>query len=93
MKLFYRGSSYEYQPSQVGSQKKGLNLNQSGELQPTFSLKYRGTSYLVDPNLEIPAIPAQQAAHTLSYHGNTYLVDGSVEPDVKGVFSQLALVW
>lgn len=91
MKLFYRGSSYEYQPSQVGSQKKGLNLNQSGEPQPTFSLKYRGTSYLVDPNLKAPAIPAQ-AAHTLSYHGNTYLVDG-VEPDVKGVFTQLALVW
>ncbi len=91
MKLFYRGSSYEYDPSQVGSGKKGVTLNEAREPQPTFSLKYRGANYLVDPNAEA-AIPTLQTTSTLSYHGTTYLLNSSAQANVRGVFPKLALV-
>jgi len=93
MKLFYHGSSYEHNSSQVGSQKKEVTLNKAHQPQPTFSLKYRGATYLVDPNAESTKVPTPKTAHTLSYHGSTYLVNGSTQADVRGVFPELALVW
>ena len=93
MKLFYRGSSYEYDPSQVGSGKKGVTLTEARAPQLTFSLKYRGATYLVDPDAESAKVPTLETASTLSYHGTTYLLNSFAQPDVRGVFPKLALVW
>lgn len=49
MKLFYRGASYEHDPSRVGTGKKGQTYKQA-EPQSTSNLAYRGVTYSVNEN-------------------------------------------
>lgn len=71
MKLIYRGNTYDCNPSQAPG-RPFEQVRSSGE---PYQLRYRGVTYLVDPNDRHQEVPVASAAHKLSYRGVTYLVN------------------
>ncbi len=69
MKLYYRGLSYEYEPSQVDSKKTQRALT-SGH-----NWTYRGASYHVNPNSKLDEVPQTPLANKLSFRGIAYYVN------------------
>ncbi len=65
MKLYYRGLSYEYQPSQFESKKTTSVHN----------LTYRGLSYDVASNFKFDEVPQEKLAYKLSFRGIGYCVN------------------
>lgn len=69
MKLYYRGLSYEYNPSQVGD-KKTQRAFTSGN-----NLTYRGVSYHVEPNSKLGEVTEAPIAYKLSFRGIDYFIN------------------
>jgi hypothetical protein len=68
MKLIYRGTTYDYDPTQA----KADRYNQSTHQEP-YNLTYRGSTYRVDPRIPKP-ISDQSRSYELIYRGCTYQV-------------------
>lgn len=68
MKIFYRGVSYEYDPSKGGSGKQGWKRFHIP--QTTLNRIWRGVTYLITPKAE----PSEETDHKLVYRGVTYSV-------------------
>jgi hypothetical protein len=68
MKLIYRGTTYNYDPTQA----KTDRYNQSTYQEP-YNLKYRGVSYRVDPSIP-KSVSTQAQSYELIYRGCTYQV-------------------
>lgn len=82
MKLYYRGLSYEYDPSQVRSRNTGKPFKPVRESGAAYDLIYRGLTYHVDPNVKAVEAPVPPATYTLIYRGETYLVNRNVQGEV-----------
>jgi hypothetical protein len=67
MKLYYRGVSYEYDPSKLESQKRGQPFKQVCGSGSAYNLIYRGVSYHIDPNAKLSEVPVQPVAYRLRY--------------------------
>ena len=89
MKLYYRGVSYEYDSTKVGSRKTAQPFKQVREFGPAYNLIYRGNTYRVDPNVKPAEVPVPPATYKLIYRGVTYLVNRTVQGEVT-VVTELA---
>jgi hypothetical protein len=74
MKLYYRGVSYEYNPSKVESRKRGQPFKQVRGSGHAYNLIYRGVTYRIDPNAKPSEVPVQRVAYRLMYRGIAYFV-------------------
>jgi hypothetical protein len=74
MKLFYRGTSFDYDPnrSKLGNTGRPTRPVQTSQL--PYMLTYRGTTYRVDPTLPEVKTPAS-AFYNLIYRGTTYTIN------------------
>ncbi|GAA6619373.1 DUF4278 domain-containing protein [Scytonema sp. NUACC26] len=89
MKLYYRGVSYEYNPSQVTSRKTGQPFQPPvRESKKAYNLIYRGNVYRVDPNAKKTEVSTSQATYLLIYRGISYLLSKTLQGNVT-VASQL----
>ncbi|MCF2145265.1 DUF4278 domain-containing protein [Desmonostoc muscorum LEGE 12446] len=79
MKLYYRGLSYEYDPSQVGSKKTEQPFQPVPQIGSAYNLMYRGVSYLVDPNSKSVEVPLAPVTYQLSFRGITYFVNKTAQ--------------
>ena len=86
MKLYYRGLSYEFDPSQVAS-RKGKPFRPVRGIGSAYNLIYRGVSYRIDPNAKPTEVPV--AAYQLIYRGIAYFVNKTAQGEVT-VISQPA---
>lgn len=84
MKLYYRGTSYEYDPSQIRNSNTGQPKQVRGA-GSAYNLIYRGHTYHVDPNAEPAEVPTLRATYKLIYRGTTYLVNRMAQGDVTVV--------
>ncbi|WP_445638462.1 DUF4278 domain-containing protein [Nostoc sp. DSM 114161] len=75
MKLYYRGLSYEYNPSKVGSKKTQQPFQPVTQIGPAYNLMYRGVSYRVDPNSKSAEVATAPVAYKLNFRGITYFVN------------------
>ncbi|WP_448268645.1 DUF4278 domain-containing protein [Nostoc sp. DSM 114159] len=75
MKLYYRGLSYEYDLSKVGSKKTEQPFQPVPQIGPAYNLMYRGVNYCVDPNSKSAEVPLAPVAYKLSFRGITYFVN------------------
>jgi hypothetical protein len=71
MKLIYRGSTYEYDPTQPRGREKERRFE---DVREPFLLMYRGNIYRLDPNQSAQATYQPRSAYQLIYRGNTYWV-------------------
>lgn len=62
MKLIYRATTYDYNPSKAPSGP----FQQARDSGPAYNLTYRGVTYRVEPNAK-PAEPVLPATYTLIY--------------------------
>lgn len=84
MKLYYRGVSFEYDPTKVRSRKR-QPFKQVRESEPAYNLIYRGVTYRVDPNAKPASVPVPPATYKLIYRGITYFVNRTVQGEVTVV--------
>nr|WP_138501756.1 DUF4278 domain-containing protein [Nostoc sp. PA-18-2419] len=75
MKLYYRGLTYEYDPSQVGSKKTQQPFQPVPQIGSAYNLMYRGVSYCVAPNSKSAQVPLALEAYQLSFRGITYFLN------------------
>jgi Domain of unknown function (DUF4278) len=87
MKLYYRGQSYEYNPSQQIKQ-PFQPVSPSGR---GYGLKYRGVSYHVDPNTQSAEVTLSPTAYKLIYRGVAYFINKTANKEVT-IFSQPAII-
>ncbi|MBW4612999.1 MAG: DUF4278 domain-containing protein [Desmonostoc vinosum HA7617-LM4] len=80
MKLYYRGLSYEYDPSKQTKQPFQTIVRES---EPAYNLMYRGISYHVNPNIKSATNSLLTKTHKLIYRGITYLVNKTVQAEVN----------
>ncbi len=85
MKLYYRGVSYEYDPSKVERRKTGQPFKQVRGSEPAYNLIYRGVTYRIDPNAKPSEVPVQPVAYKLIYRGITYFVNKTAQGEVTVV--------
>ncbi|MDM9380205.1 DUF4278 domain-containing protein [Chlorogloeopsis sp. ULAP01] len=76
MKLYYRGASYEYDPTKSAS---------NSEFKPASDMIYRGIVYSVNPNPKPMDILATRVTQKLMYRGVTYFVNKAVHREVTVV--------
>jgi hypothetical protein len=88
MKLYYRGVSYEYNPSQVTSRKTGQLFQPVRESREAYNLCYRGNIYHVEPNAKKTEVSSSRATYLLIYRGISYLLRKTLHGNVT-VASQL----
>jgi hypothetical protein len=75
MKLYYRGLSYEYNPSKVANKKTEQPFQAVPQLGTAYNLMYRGVNYRVDPNSQSAEVRLSPVAYNLSFRGITYFVN------------------
>lgn len=76
MKLLYRGSTYEYDPTQP----KRTDSDRFENVREPFTLTYRGSVYRLDPHQQpAPATYQPRSAYQLTYRGDTYQVQPNGE--------------
>jgi hypothetical protein len=85
MKLYYRGVSYEYDPSKLESRKRGQPFKQVRGSGSAYNLIYRGVSYHIDPNAKPSEVPVQPVAYRLIYRGIAYFVNKTAQGEVRVV--------
>jgi hypothetical protein len=68
MKLIYRGTTYDYDPTQAKTDRNTQRIQQE-----PYNLTYRGSTYRVDPRIPKP-ISDQSLSYELIYRGCTYQV-------------------
>ena len=85
MKLYYRGVSYEYDSSQLVSQKRGQPFKQVRGSGSAYNLIYRGVTYHIDPNAKPSEVPVQPVAYRLIYRGIAYFVNKTAQGEVSVV--------
>jgi hypothetical protein len=85
MKLYYRGLSYEYDPSKADNRKTGKPFQQIRGIGSAYDLIYRGATYHVDPNIKAAEVPVPPATYTLIYRAITYLVNRTAQGEVTVV--------
>ncbi|MBN3906827.1 MAG: DUF4278 domain-containing protein [Nostoc sp. NMS1] len=90
MKLYYRGLSYEYNPSKVANKKTEQPFQPIPQLGPAYNLIYRSVNYHVDPNSKSAEVPLSPVAYKLSFRGITYFVNKTAQGEVT-VVSQPAI--
>lgn len=78
MKLIYRGTTFDYNPSQT----PGRSFQQVREPGPAYTLTYRGVPYRVNPNAKLSQAPARPATDKLIYRGMTYWVNCKEQGEV-----------
>ena len=66
MKLYYRGVSYEYNPTKAQNRKTGQTFKQARESRPAYDLIYRRFTYRVDPDAKPAEVPTLPATYKLS---------------------------
>lgn len=84
MKLIYRGTTFDYDPSSTPSRP----FQKSSRPREPYNLMYRGVTYRVDPNAMTKA-DAKPAVYELSYCGVTYKVNRNEQGEVKAITSSL----
>ena len=82
MKLYYRGISYEYDPSQVASRKTKKPFQPVRGIGAAYNLIYRGVTYHVDPNAKPEEVIAPSVTNKLIYRGIIYTVNKTAQGDV-----------
>ncbi|WP_373528262.1 DUF4278 domain-containing protein [Nostoc sp.] len=82
MKLYYRGLSYEYHPSKVGSKKTEQPFQPTPQLGSAYNLMYRGVTYRVDPNFKSAEVLLAPVAYKLKFRGITYFVNKTAQGEV-----------
>ncbi|MFQ4143673.1 DUF4278 domain-containing protein [Chlorogloeopsis sp. ULAP02] len=74
MKLYYRGASYEYEPTKSAS---------NSEFKPASDMVYRGIAYSVNSHPKPIDILATRVTQKLMYRGVSYLVNKAVQREVS----------
>ncbi|MCP6761308.1 MAG: DUF4278 domain-containing protein [Fischerella sp. CENA71] len=74
MKLYYRGQSYEYDPSKVKTQKTQLPFQAVPKLGRAYNLMYRGVTYHVNGCAKSAKVPQPPTAYKLIYRGIIHFV-------------------
>lgn len=82
MKLYYRGVSYEYNPSQGSNRKVGRPFQPVHDSKEPYNLTYRGNVYRVDPNAKKTVVSASLATYQLIYRGISYLIRKTLHGNV-----------
>ncbi|MBD2067796.1 DUF4278 domain-containing protein [Leptolyngbya sp. FACHB-671] len=83
MKLYYRGVSYEYDPSKLKSQNRRQPFKQVRDSSSTYNLIYRGVPYCIDLNTKQSEVPVQLVAYRLMYREITYFVNKTAQGEVS----------
>lgn len=81
MKLIYRATSYDYDPTQSRPGNTGRPVRAAHRSQEPYTLIYRGLALHVDPNATPVPVPATPATYDLIYRGLNY----HVNRDAQGV--------
>jgi len=81
MKLFYRGTAYEYDFDRSKLGNTGRPARPAQTSQPPYMLRYRGTAYRVNPTLPKSEALAS-APYDLIYRGTVYTVDRNAQGKV-----------
>jgi Domain of unknown function (DUF4278) len=79
MKLIYRGTIYNYDPTKAKSRSPVQDTNKS-----TYNLIYRGSTYRFDPTIAKLAT-VKPNSYELIYRGSTYLVNRNEAGQVTAV--------
>ncbi len=82
MKLYYRGTSYEYDHTKVGNRKVKQPFQPVCQSGSAYNLIYRGVTYHVDPNAKSMEVPLPPTTYKLSYRGINYLVNRNTQGKV-----------
>ena len=82
MKLYYRGTSYEYDTKKVENRKIEQPFQPVSQFGPAYNVIYRGITYRVDPNTKTAEVPLAPATYKLSYRGINYLVSKNTQGEV-----------
>lgn len=81
MKLYYRGLSFDYNPSQF----KRNSSKQIRRSEQPYELIYRGLTYHVDLNAEPAKDIKTPTTYKLSYRGITYWVNRNEQGEVTNI--------
>ncbi len=85
MKLMYRGTTYDYDPTQAKIDRSTQIIHQK-----PYDLIYRGVSYRVDPRILEP-ISSQAKCYELIYRGCTYQVTRNEVGEMTSIHSSTKL--
>ncbi|HEY9619083.1 MAG TPA: DUF4278 domain-containing protein [Crinalium sp.] len=77
MQLIYRGSTFNYEPSEAKSSKARQATSAVRNAQSPAKLIYRGSTYSLDPNAKSAKATAPESPYKLIYRGSTYVVSSS----------------
>ncbi|MBD2452433.1 DUF4278 domain-containing protein [Nostoc sp. FACHB-152] len=82
MKLYYRGTSYEYDTKKVENRKIEQPFQPVYQFGPAYNVIYRGITYRVDPDVKPAEVTLPLAIYKLSYRGTNYLVNRNTQGEV-----------
>ncbi|MBD2678097.1 MULTISPECIES: DUF4278 domain-containing protein [Nostoc] len=77
MKLYYRGLSYQYNPSQEPKQP----FQPAPQSKIAYDLMFRGVTYRIDRNAQSTEIPLSQPANKLIYRGLTFFINRTTQSE------------
>jgi hypothetical protein len=77
MKLIYRGTTYDYDPTQA-------KIDHLPQRTTPYELIYRGSRYRVDPSkVQVPTV--EPHSYELKYRGNTYQVSRNASGEMTAI--------
>jgi hypothetical protein len=82
MQLIYRGTTFNYDPSQSAVRNSS---QQTHQFTAPYSLIYRGMTYKVDPNAKGEKISQQSRMYELIYRGMKYSVNRNEQGEVIAI--------
>ncbi|MHC5932820.1 DUF4278 domain-containing protein [Nostoc sp.] len=82
MKLYYRGTSCEYDPTKLRDRKIEQPFQPVGQLGLAYNLIYPGVTYRVDPNAKSAEVPLPPATYKLCFRGINYLMNRNAQGEV-----------
>ncbi|WP_392532781.1 DUF4278 domain-containing protein [Nostoc sp. C117] len=91
MKLYYRGLSYEYDSSKVGSNKRQQPFQPVTQTGTAYDLIYRGVTYSINPNSQSLEVALAPVTYKLSFRGITYSINKTAQEKIT-ITSQPATI-
>lgn len=83
MQLIYRGTTFNYNPTERAASRLAQRTDRS-----PYKLMYRGTTYRIDP-MAIPETSLKPGAYELNYRGTTYQMHRNEQGEVTAIASSV----
>jgi Domain of unknown function (DUF4278) len=81
MKLFYRGTTFNYDPAERAASRLAQRTDRS-----PYELTYRGHTYRIDPTV-IVETSVESTVYELHYRGTTYQVQRNEQGEITAIAS------